>query len=386
MIPMITRHERLCTTTVLDEPADLLKLVGQPLGTTEWMKLTQPQVDLFAHATGDHQWIHTEPQRHQGPVQGERRSRIPHAVPPGLRGRCHCVVPVTAAAAASMSQERLVSVLCQQIRVDVRPGTGMPLVLCNGMGAAFEVFDPLVERLNPDTTVVRFDVPGTGGSPDSPLPYGFPYLAAALGRLLQKVGITGHVDVLGLSWGGALAQQFAFQNPRRCRRLILVSTGTGAIMVPGWPAVLAKMLTPRRFLDHHYAASIAGDLYGGTVRNDPSVVERLFDRQLMAASRVGYLHQLLAGSVWTSIFALPFVRQETLIIAGLDDPIIPVANAKIMSRLLPHATVHLHPGGHVDVITNATELAPVIEMFRAEACATNKRPPWSDLCAVGYGG
>ncbi|HYR12690.1 MAG TPA: alpha/beta fold hydrolase [Mycobacterium sp.] len=263
-----------------------------------------------------------------------------------------------------MSQERLVSVLGQQIRVDVRQGTGVPLVLCNGIGAAFEVFDPLLEHLNPDTTVVRFDVPGTGGSPVSPLPYGFPYLAVVLGRLLREVGITGPVDVLGLSWGGALAQQFAFQNPRRCRRLILVSTATGVIMVPGWPAVLAKMLTPRRFLDHQYAASIAGDLYGGTVRNDPSVVKQLFDRQLMAGSWVGYLHQLLAGSVWTSIFALPLVRQETLIIAGLDDPIIPVANAKIMSRLLPHATVHLHPGGHVDLITNATALAPVIEMFR----------------------
>ena len=62
-------------TTVLDEPADRLKLVGQPLGTTEWMKLTQPQVDLFAHATGDRQWIHTESQRRQGPVQRERRLR-----------------------------------------------------------------------------------------------------------------------------------------------------------------------------------------------------------------------------------------------------------------------------------------------------------------------
>ncbi len=40
-----------------------------------------------------------------------------------------------------------------------------------------------------------------------------------------------------------------------------------------------------------------------------------------------------------------------------------VAIAKIMSRLLPHATVHLHPGGHVDLITTATELAPVIEML-----------------------
>jgi acyl dehydratase len=50
-------------TTVLDQPADLLKLVGQRLGTTDWMKITQQQVDLFADATGDHQWIHTDPAR-----------------------------------------------------------------------------------------------------------------------------------------------------------------------------------------------------------------------------------------------------------------------------------------------------------------------------------
>jgi poly(3-hydroxyalkanoate) depolymerase len=240
----------------------------------------------------------------------------------------------------------------------------VPLVLCNGIGAGLEVLDPLVERLDPDTTVVRFDVPGSGGSPNSRLPYAFPYLAAALGRLLTELGFDGRVDVLGFSWGGALAQQFAFQNPRRCRRLILVSTGTGALMVPGGPAVLAKMVTPRRFLDHDYASVIAGALYGGTVRTDPTLVKQLFDRQLMAGSRVGYLHQLLAGAMWTSLFALPLIRQQTLIVAGLDDPIIPVVNAKVMARLLPHATLHLHAGGHVDMITNAAELAPVIESFR----------------------
>jgi poly(3-hydroxyalkanoate) depolymerase len=271
---------------------------------------------------------------------------------------------MTAAAAETLTSEGLLSVLGQQIRVNVREGTGVPLVLCNGIGASLEVLDPFVDQLNPDTPVVRFDVPGSGGSPNSPLPYGFPYLAVVLGRVLRKLGIVGQVDILGLSWGGALAQQFAFQNPRRCRRLILVSTGTGAIMVPGRPSVLAKMVTPRRFLDHEYAASIAGEIYGGTVRDDPSTVKRLFDRQLMAGSRVGYLHQLLAGAVWTSVFALPVVRQRTLILAGLDDPIIPVVNARIMGRLLPHATVHLHAGGHVDLITNAAELAPVIETFR----------------------
>jgi acyl dehydratase len=63
--------ERLCMTTVVDEPADLLGLVGQSLGTTEWMTITQQQVDMFAEATGDRQWIHTDPERSaRGPFKG----------------------------------------------------------------------------------------------------------------------------------------------------------------------------------------------------------------------------------------------------------------------------------------------------------------------------
>jgi poly(3-hydroxyalkanoate) depolymerase len=262
-----------------------------------------------------------------------------------------------------IGEERHISAGGQRIRVNVREGTGVPLVLCNGIGASMEVLDPLVEQL--DSKVVRFDVPGTGGSPTSLLPYGFPYLAWVLGRVLSKLDI-GVVDVLGLSWGGALAQQFAFQNPRRCRRLVLVATGTGALMVPARPSVLTKMLTPRRFSDPDYAASIAGELYGGTVRAHGEDVAQLFVRQLRAGSTVGYLHQLLAGAVWTSLFALPAVRQETLIVTGTDDPIIPVVNARIMHALLPHSRLHLHSGGHIDLVHNAAELAPVIEKFLRE--------------------
>jgi poly(3-hydroxyalkanoate) depolymerase len=253
----------------------------------------------------------------------------------------------------------------QRIRVNVRWGTGVPLVLCNGIGASLEVLDPFVEHLHPDSTVVRFDVPGTGGSPRSVAPYGFPYLAWVLGRVLSELEIS-VVDVLGLSWGGALAQQFAFQNPRRCRRLVLAATGTGALMVPARLRVLAKMLTPRRFSDPDYAASIAGELYGGTVRTHGQDVARLFAQQLHAGSKIGYLHQLLAGAVWTSLFALPAVRQQTLIVAGTDDPIIPVVNAHIMNALLPHSRLHLHSGGHIDLVHNAAELAPVIDTFLRE--------------------
>ncbi|ERR1700742_547412 len=264
---------------------------------------------------------------------------------------------------STVGEERYVNAGGQRIRVNVRHGSGVPLVLCNGIGASLEVLDPLVERLG--CTVVRFDVPGTGGSPTSLAPYGFPYLAWVLGRVLSKLGF-GVVDVLGLSWGGALAQQFAFQNPRRCRRLVLVATGTGAVMVPAHPRVLAKMVTPRRFSDPDYAAAIAGELYGGTVRAHGEDVARLFVRQLHAGSKVGYLHQLLAGAVWTSVLALPAVRQETLIVSGTDDPIIPVINAHVMNALLPHSRLHLHAGGHIDLVHNADELAPVVERFLSE--------------------
>jgi poly(3-hydroxyalkanoate) depolymerase len=261
------------------------------------------------------------------------------------------------------SDPTTLAVGCQRIRVNVRRGTGIPLVLCNGIGAGLEVLDPLVAELDPKTTIVRFDVPGAGGSPASRLPYGFPYLAWVLGRLITTLGFD-VVDVLGLSWGGALAQQFALQNPRRCRRLVLVATASGALMVPGRPRVLAKMLTPRRFTDPDYAASIAGELYGGAATRNRDDITKLFLQQLHAGSRSGYLHQLLAGAVWTSLPVLPLIRQQTLIVAGTDDPIIPIANARIMKRFLPHAIVHTHAGGHIDLVTNATELAPVIETFR----------------------
>lgn len=258
--------------------------------------------------------------------------------------------------------EQFVQVFVHKIRVNVRPGTGVPIVLCNGIGVGLEVLDQLVEHLDPGIPVVRFDVPGTGGSPNSPLPYGFPYLAWVLGKVLDQLGYD-HIDLFGLSWGGALAQQFAFQNPRRCRKLVLVSTGTGAVMVPAHPRVLMKMVTPHRFSDPEYGANIASNIYGGSVRCHPEPVAELFGKHRAAGSLRGYLFQLLAGSVWTSVHALWAVRQPTLIVAGTDDPIIPVVNAKLMHLLLPHSRLYLHDGGHVDVVLRADELAPVISRF-----------------------
>jgi poly(3-hydroxyalkanoate) depolymerase len=259
---------------------------------------------------------------------------------------------------------RVVNVLGQDLRVRTRPGAegGTPLVLCCGIGVGFDVFQPFVDALDPSIEVVRFDVPGVGGSPAGSFPYGFPGNACIAVKMLRQLGYA-QADVLGLSWGGALAQQMAFQYPRFVRRLVLVSTGTGAVMVPGRVQVLAKMMTPRRFNDPDYAASIIGTMYGGSARTDPDRVLRLLGDDMRPASRIGYLHQLLAGAGWTSLPWLPLIRQQTLLLAGDDDPIVPAVNSRIMRRLLPHATLHIYHGGHVALVTDTEELVPVVTSF-----------------------
>jgi len=259
---------------------------------------------------------------------------------------------------------RRVTVLGHQVRVSVRPGTGPgpPLVICNGIGASLDLLDPFVDAVDPRIEVVRFDVPGTGGSPTPRLPYNFPILACLLVRLLDQLGYD-QFDVLGISWGGGLAQQVAFQHPRRCRRLVLVSTATGALMIPANPWVLGKMVTPRRYRDPDYATSVAAQLYGGRLRAEPDLARTLLHQHSRIGSPWGYLLQLLAGAGWTSLPALPFLRQPTLILAGSDDPIIPLANARIMARLLPDATLHIYDDGHLGLLTQAHQLAPLITDF-----------------------
>ena len=259
---------------------------------------------------------------------------------------------------------RRVTVLGHEVRVSVRPGTGPgpPLVICNGIGASLDLLQPFVDEVDPRISVVRFDVPGVGGSPAPKVPYNFALLACFLGRLLDELGYD-QFDVLGISWGGGLAQQLAFQNPRRCRNLVLVSTGTGMLMVPARLSVLSKMLTPRRYRDPAYAKAIAPVLYGGRMRRRPDEARHLLYEQERLGSSTGYVLQLLAGIGWTSLPALPLIRQSTLILAGNDDPIIPLANARIMRALLPNATLHVYDDGHLGLLTQAHELAPVVTDF-----------------------
>ena len=180
---------------------------------------------------------------------------------------------------------RSIVVAGQPLRVAVRHGDGrrVPLLLFNGIGASLDLLQPFVDALEPSLDVIRFDVPGVGGSPLPAWPYRFTGLCRLTGQMLDMLGYEGAVDVLGISWGGGVAQHFAATARGRCRRLVLVATATGAIMVPARPAVLARMATPRRYLDPRYLERMAPHLYGGSARTDPERVAAM----MHAESRVG---------------------------------------------------------------------------------------------------
>jgi poly(3-hydroxyalkanoate) depolymerase len=243
---------------------------------------------------------------------------------------------------------RLLTIGGRAIRVSVREGTAdwPPLLLCNGIGASLE----------------RFDMPGVGGSPAPVVPYHLHTLPSLLAGLLDQLGYA-QADVLGISWGGGLAQQFALSRPDRVRRLVLVATAPGAIMVPGRPWVLLRMLSPRRHRDPGYAARIAGELYGGSAREDPIVARDLLHATSRLGPTRGYYYQLISMLGWTSLPWLPRLRPPTLVLAGDDDPIIPTVNARIMSWLIPRSKLHIYHGGHLELAADPERLAATVEAF-----------------------
>src|SRR5215212_2028596 len=257
----------------------------------------------------------------------------------------------------------------RMVRVSVRRGADPErpaLLLMNGIGASLEVLQPFVDALDPGRTVIRFDVPGVGGSPRPVVPYTLATFGPVVAGMLGRLGFDGQVDVLGLSWGGGLAQHFAVQYRHHVRRLVLVATATGSLMVPADPRVLARMLTPRRHRDPDYVRDIAGSIYGGTMRTHPERAAHALHSETRLGPRRGYYYQLAASAGWTSLPFLKLIRQPTLLVMGDDDPIVPLVNARIMARLLPDARLHVYRGGHIALITEAHELAPVVERFLDE--------------------
>src|SRR3989338_7428659 len=133
-------------------------------------------------------------------------------------------------------------------------------------------------------TAVR---PGVGDSSTPSTPYRFPGLAKLAARMLDYLDY-GQVNAIGVSWGGALAQQFAHDYPERCKKLILAATSA----------------SPRGYVLPSNGLHIAPEISGGAFRRDPKLA-LAHAGKVRSGGKMGYYWQLFAGLGWASIHRLP---------------------------------------------------------------------------------
>lgn len=245
-------------------------------------------------------------------------------------------------------------------------GRGRPLLLLNGVGAALELLDPFREQLS-DIETIAIDVPGAGESDTPILPIRFCGFARVIASALDTLGYR-QVDVLGLSWGGLLAQEFTRRHGDHVRKLVLAATALGCLSVPGRPSALWVLATPQRYYSPSYFERVAPTLYGGAVQQNPELIrEHARQRFMHPPTLRGYLWQVAAVYGWSSLAWLRCLTNPTLVIAADDDPIARLINARVLTRCIPNARLHVVPnGGHLFLLTHAREVAPVIENFLLE--------------------
>jgi poly(3-hydroxyalkanoate) depolymerase len=238
-----------------------------------------------------------------------------------------------------------------------KASTKLPILFFNGIGANIEAMAPMAEMLD-DRDFITFDMPGVGGSPDPVVPYNAILMARIAALLLDRFNMP-VVDVMGVSWGGAMAQQFALQNGARTNKLILIATSAGMLMIPGNPAALIKMADPRRYIDPQFMAKHFKTLYGGATGGKEGHIGRI-----TPPSKTGYFYQLLAMMGWTSAPFLPFMKTQTLIMMGGDDQIVPLANGKFLNMLIPNSELMvIDNGGHLFLLSHVEESIAAIRGF-----------------------
>ena len=250
------------------------------------------------------------------------------------------------------------------LRVSIR-GEGPPLLLVMGLGGNIEMWDRLERAVNRHgIQTIAYDASGTGHSPTRLVPQRMPGLARQAAHLLDALGHP-HADVLGVSFGGAVAQELALGNPHRVRRLVLASTGCGLGGVPGNPLAMSLLATPLRYYSPAFLRLTAGVLYGPTVTPREDLLrEQISARRARPPTVWGYASQLVASAGWTSWPWLSRIGAPTLVLAGDRDPIVPPRNARLLARRIPAAQLELVPGaGHLLLLDQPDHCAAIIADF-----------------------
>jgi len=226
------------------------------------------------------------------------------------------------------------------------------LMLGNSLGTSAAVWGHQIDQFSGAFRLLRYELPGHGGSPAAPEPYTIDGLGCGVLAMLDSLGV-GQVAYCGISLGGMIGMWLAAHAPDRISALGLVCTSAYLPPAAGWLARAEQVRASG-------LASVADQVIGrwftpAYAASAPAVIDA-FRAEFVRTDPGGYAGCCAAIAGMDQRASLAAVTAPTLVIAGGQDPAAPPEHAEVIARCIP--------GARVEVIDNAAHLAPVSEPGR----------------------
>jgi pimeloyl-ACP methyl ester carboxylesterase len=257
-----------------------------------------------------------------------------------------------------------------------RGGTGPVLLLLHGIAGSSETWVPAMRLLQKDFTVLAPDFLGHGQSAKPLGDYSLGNQASAMRDFLRLLGIE-RTTVVGQSFGGGVAMQFAYQFPEFCERLVLVDAGglgrevTWILRLVALPG--AEYAMPVLFPDfaRRWGDAIFRFLAERGIRNPRAVeVWRSYRSLTQPENRHAFSRTMQAvidpgGQSVSAVDRLYLAaRIPTLIVWGDRDKIIPLTHAYIAHEAIPNSRLEVMEGvGHFPHVEEPDQFVRILVDF-----------------------
>ena len=251
-------------------------------------------------------------------------------------------------------------------------GKGEPLLLIPGFSMTMDMWDPnMLNRLSSNHTTIVFDNRGIGQTTagNDPQKFSISQFANDTAGFLVSLGLNSSnnnnqpIDILGLSLGGFIAQEFALTYPDKVDRLILLVSGCGG------KESIPPQISPKAFRSM-VSGNATKDLFLSTlfpqkcINENIDYIEKNFVFPMGKIPAQNLLLQSQAAGNWEACDRLSSITNPTLIVAGTEDITSPPANSVMMAERIPGAwLVQIRGGGHGLIFQYPNEFSEILKTF-----------------------
>ena len=245
-------------------------------------------------------------------------------------------------------------------------GEGEPLILIPGFGTGLWIWFKQVTEFSKYFRVITFDPRGIARSGGGEQFASMRRLAEDLKELLEALGIN-RAHIVGASFGGFVAQEFALGFPEMTDKLVLCCTSYGGAghVPPSAETLMALASTKGLNTAERVRQNLLLAFSPEYVAAEPEEVERVVElREANFVPEQVYLHQLQAAIDFDASSRVSEIKARTLVITGDADIIVPAENSRNLASRIPNAELRVVPGGsHTFFIEKADQLNKAVIEF-----------------------